>query len=382
MSDRIVIVGPKPKAADSAVGGVTAGFNSLIQALEARQLTFSLVNSVFGGECRKTGEFSIKRAFASIWIVLNAYIQLVGSKRLYMTLSTSKGGFLRGAVIILWAWVLRVRIVLHLHGGGFREFYEAQGTMMKSFVRFVMAKSDCVIALGELLVEQFSAVPDYKDRVVVIPNGFPANMEVPDPCLRVRERNESFQILYLSNLVPSKGLTYLMEAVQTLLKESLNLKLEIAGNLLDVADGLDVEFETYCDNFNSLLSKLGECAHYHGIVYGNEKETLFRNSHVFCLPTFYPWEGQPISIIEALAYGLPVISTPHKGIPEEVIDGYNGFLVEPKSSEAIASALRVLYQNGAKYKTFSIAARRHFDDNFRREVHQERLVNCILGKSI
>lgn len=378
MSDRTVIVGPKPTGADT---GVAVGFNSLIQAMKARGLDFSLVNSVPGGVPDRPGQASLRRAFASICVVINAWFALTGAKRLYMTLSTSKGGFLRGAAIILWACVFRCRIVLHLKGGGFREFYDAQGNRMKAFIRFVMSKADCIVALGELLVEQFSDVPDYLERVRVIPNGFPANMEVPRPYHRTLAESKGLRVLYLSNLVPTKGLIYLMDAVQSLIDEGLDLRLEIAGSLKDVADGQDAEFSQFLSEFEEKLLTLGKRAYFHGTVFGEKKEALFRDSDVFCLPTFYPWEGQPISIIEALAYGLPVISTPHKGIPEEVIDGLNGYLVEPRSSEAIARALRILCKDPDKYREFSKAARQHFDDNFKREVHQERLVNCILGKA-
>lgn len=378
MSDKTVIVGPKPTGADT---GVAVGFHSLIQALEARGLEYVLVNSVIGGVPNQPGKPSIRRAMGSLLVGFNACVALVGAKRLYMTLSTSMGGFLRGAIIVLWASFLHRRIVLHLKGGGFRDFYDGQGKVMQRIIRQVMRRSDRIIALGELLVEQFSVVPGYEERVVVIPNGFPANMEVPESKDRTLARGQSLRVLYLSNLVPSKGLIYMMDAVLALVEEGVDIQLEIAGSLKDVANGQNEDFKKFLEDFKEKLESLGERACFHGTVYGEQKEALFRNSDLFCLPTFYPWEGQPISIIEALAYGLPVIATPHKGIPEEVIDGKNGFLVEPKSSSAIMTAMNAFDQDHELYESFSVAARKHFDENFTREVHQERLIRCILGET-
>jgi glycosyltransferase involved in cell wall biosynthesis len=78
---------------------------------------------------------------------------------------------------------------------------------------------------------------------------------------------------------------------------------------------------------------------YHGIVIGNKKKALFSNAHVFCLPTYYPYEGQPISILEAYAAGCVVMTTNHSGIPDIFKDSKNGYLVDKKSSESISRVI-------------------------------------------
>ena len=59
-------------------------------------------------------------------------------------------------------------------------------------------------------------------------------------------------------------------------------------------------------------------------IAGDEKEKLYSEADIFLLPTYYLGEGQPISIIEALSYGLPVISTNFRGIPEQIKNNENG----------------------------------------------------------
>lgn len=376
MKNSVVVVGPRPIGADT---GVAVGIDSLLDALQRRDVPCILVNSVPGGEPDRAGAMSIGRIVSSLYVVLKGCIALTRVNCFYMTLSTSRGGFLRGAALVLWAACLRRRVVLHLKGGGFKEFYDEQGKFFQSFIRFVMTRANHIIALGRLLVEQFSSVPDYKERVVVIPNGFPANLEIPPGRVKQFDANQSLNILYLSNLVPSKGLLYLMEAVQQLMEDGHPIRLEIAGTLKDVAVGSRQEFDQFVNSFRAYCASLGDSCRYHGTVHGAVKSGLFEKSHLFVLPTFYPWEGQPISIIEALAYGLPVISTPHKGIPEQVIDGYNGFLVQPRSAEEIAGALRKVISEPEQYSVLSANARKHFERNFTREVHQERLVSCIIG---
>ena len=122
---------------------------------------------------------------------------------------------------------------------------------------------------------------------------------------------------------------------------------------------------------------LSSCVSYHGQVRGEAKDQQFKQAHLFLLPTSYPWEGQPLSIIEALAFSTPVISCYHKGIPELIKDGKNGRFVEPKSPQSIAAAVQSISSDTDKYKEMSLRAREHYEANFKREVHLERLIEVI-----
>jgi len=372
----VVVVGPTPKDANT---GLSVAVRCLIDGLEERGIPYSVADTTRWGVPDQPGRMSLRRALESFMTVLEALAKTLRGRNVYLTLSTSRGGFLRNAALIAWAAVLRRRIVVHLHGGGFAEFFEAAGPRFQSFILKTMERVTCIVALGERLVDQFSMIPAYREKVVIIPNGFPANMEVPPGRLRRIEPGEPLRILYLSNLVPSKGILFLIEAVKVLREQGNLIRLDIAGSLKDAGSSGEESYRQFVDQFESACGRLSDTCAYHGTVFGEQKQRLFEQAHIFCLPTYYPWEGQPISIIEALAYGLPVISTPHKGIPEQVIDGRNGFLVEPRSSEAIADALLRLLEDPDRCARFSREARRHFEENFTREVHQERLINSILG---
>jgi glycosyltransferase involved in cell wall biosynthesis len=135
------------------------------------------------------------------------------------------------------------------------------------------------------------------------------------------------------------------------------------------------------DSFLNLLEnwELSDSVFYHGMVLGEEKQQFLIEANALILPTYYPWEGQPISIIEALAFCTPVIATPHKGIPDQVIDGYNGFLVDKNSPEQIADAVQKLFENPDLYRKLSENARRHFIENFSQETNMANMLSAILG---
>ena len=88
------------------------------------------------------------------------------------------------------------------------------------------------------------------------------------------------------------------------------------------------------------------CVQYAGFVAGAQKEKLLREADIFCFPTFYPNENQPVNLIEAMAFGLPIVTTRWRSLPELFPAGYPG-LVDVRSPEQIADCLLdVLTEDG------------------------------------
>ena len=79
-----------------------------------------------------------------------------------------------------------------------------------------------------------------------------------------------------------------------------------------------------------------------GVVTGEEKAKLFKDADLFAYPTYFHPEGQPVAILEAMASGLPVITTHRGSIKEMITDGRNGFIVSPSSPGEIAEKIGLL----------------------------------------
>ena len=104
---------------------------------------------------------------------------------------------------------------------------------------------------------------------------------------------------------------------------------------------------------------------------------MLKKAHIFLLPTYYPWEGQPLSIIEAMAFATPVISTYHKGIPELIENAQSGYFVKARSPEQIASAIIKIFSNFDDYENMSRQSRVIYEKKFKQDVHLEKLIKII-----
>jgi glycosyltransferase involved in cell wall biosynthesis len=139
--------------------------------------------------------------------------------------------------------------------------------------------------------------------------------------------------LFLGIVGPSKGTFDLIEAIALLKTRGISLHLWIAG--LEEREG-DL------DKARILTHKLdleGTCQ-FVGAAYGASKSQLLNNASLFVLPSYH--EALPMALLEAMAAGLPIVATRVGGMPEVVMEGYNGFLVEPGDVEALADKLAVL----------------------------------------
>jgi glycosyltransferase involved in cell wall biosynthesis len=242
-----------------------------------------------------------------------------------------------------------------------------------------------IIVLGELLRKQFNFVPGIEKKIKVIPNGLPEGLRT-DCCKKtLPEKGQKVRFLFLSNLLPSKGYLDLLEACAQLKRQGFrDFVCDFCGEFAQtIADRDACGSEGQRKEFFERISSGGLDNHAvcHGTVRGEQKEKLLRQAHVFIMPTYHPWEGQPISIIEALAFATPVISTRNNGIPEEVIDGYNGFFVEPQNPNDIARVIKQIIADQSKYAEMSRNAREHFDRNFTRLMHLRRLMAVICNIS-
>ncbi|MDA9214559.1 glycosyltransferase family 4 protein [Planktomarina temperata] len=145
-------------------------------------------------------------------------------------------------------------------------------------------------------------------------------------------------ILYLSNVLYSKGILYLIDAIDHLVSdESKEIHLYIGGDFMGDEYYSKTQIEALFRD--KIIGK--RHITYLGFLNEAEKEATFQMCHLLALPSFYRSEAQPISIIEGISYGMPILTTNHSYLPN-LIDDKSGILVEPKNTQAIVKGINYL----------------------------------------
>ena len=364
------------------VSGLTVAFDMLTAGFECSGRPHVIIDKGAIGAPKNVGAFAFVRAIKTVSLLLRFWFVLPRVSTVYNTVAPSRLGFLRDAFMIWPSCLLRRRIVLHLFGGGYGQFFDAQPGWMQRIIRATLSRADKIVVEGHLLREQFSFVEGVDQKLVVVPNGLPDGVDVRD--VRPKEAPRSGQpvrLLYMSNMIPSKGYLDVLEASR-LLRDTWDRPFvcDFCGAFVRTsADDRDISAAEAAAGFDRLVSthELDDVVRYHGLVRGREKESLLRQAHLFLLPTNYPWEGQPFSIIEALAFGTPIIATRFRGIPEQVIHGHNGFFVEAGDAVGLATAIRHALRDELVYTSLSEQALAHYREQFTQQAHLERMMAAI-----
>ncbi|WP_299026753.1 glycosyltransferase family 4 protein [uncultured Thermanaerothrix sp.] len=258
----------------------------------------------------------------------------------------SRASFFRKSFFVLIARALKKKVIMHANGAEFHLFYNREsGPLQKRYIQYVLNRADRLIVVSRQWQEFYRRIYKRSQPIVVYnPVGCPDQCPDQDKRLPV--------VLTLGRLGQRKGTYDLLQAVPLILKYQPQAEFWLGG---------DGEVE----RVRELVSKesWGDRVRLLGWVTGEQKAEVLSRASVFILPSYN--EGLPLAILEAMAYGLPVVSTPVGGIPEAVADGETGFLVQPGDVQAIAEKTVLLLKDDGLRKQMGANARQraltHFD---------------------
>ena len=240
----------------------------------------------------------------------------------YLAITCHGEGFLKDAPFVLLCKLFRRNIVIHQHNKGMAKDVDRP---IYRWLLPLVYKNAKVILLSWHLYPDIEKVVKRED-VMICPNGIKPTVN-PD---FQRTPNKIPHILFLSNLLIDKGVLVLLDALKILKDKGYSFVCEFVGSETKDIDAARFAKEVEERGLNSL-------AIYHGRKYGEEKDVYFKQAEAFVLPSFN--EAFPLVNIEAMEYKLPIVSTNVGGIPDEVVDGENGFIIKDKDSQSLADAL-------------------------------------------
>ena len=359
----ILLIAPLPPP----LTGQSIASHAFYQDLQQPRLKIKLVN--LSKQSFRTGFNSLGRLAEIAGVIFGVIVGRPTTNQTYLTVAESVAGNLKDLLIYMCLLGRLNTTYIHLHGGaGMRMLLSHRHPLLRFMNGVFLKRLGGVIVLGDRLASIYdNLVPP--DRLHVVKNFAPDDTFISLSQLRKKiDANQPIRILYLSNLLPGKGYFDLLTAIK-----SLPLSI-LQGLQIDFAGG----FETDIDRSNFLEAiKYVPQVKYHGTVTGERKRQLLEQAHIFCLPTYYPYEGQPISILEAYASGCAVITTDHSGIYDIFSPGINGVSVEKKSPESIAAAISSLVTDLRQLRKYCVLNVRAARREYRVEKHLKQLRNAL-----
>lgn len=250
----------------------------------------------------------------------------------------------------------RCKVVGHIHHASYPSLLVGNskaGRLLQ--LQMVMASFDRLILMSESIRRELSlklnasSLRRFKAKARVIHNFIP----LPQLLSPSSERFKPVTLFFIGNVGPQKGIHDLIECAGDLKRAGMCFELVLAGPFDSAVFG-----ERLKQRVADL--GLGEMVRFTGPVLGGQKAALFQAADIFVLPSY--GEGIPVSMLEAMSYGLPVVATSVGGIPEVLPNQELGFLVKPGDVPALSSALQTLIGSGELRRTMGRLGRKRVED--------------------
>jgi glycosyltransferase involved in cell wall biosynthesis len=276
--------------------------------------------------------------------------------------AAKRTSMLRDAAILCTTRFLFPKTVFHYHSSGHSELYQQLTGWRRTIFRWAFFDADGAVRIATTTPEDGKGL--HARREFIVPNGIADPGLGPARTYEPASQARPLQLLFVALLCEGKGLCVLIEACGELAARGVPFQLNVMGRFESP------EFER---RVRGRVAELGieSQVNFLGVLTGDEKFDVFRRTDVFCHPTFY--DTFPVVLLEAMACGLPVVSTRWSGIPEIVDDGQTGFLVEPHDPTAVADRVAELAQDVELRREMGAAGRAKFLREFTLPKHVERM---------
>jgi glycosyltransferase involved in cell wall biosynthesis len=274
------------------------------------------------------------------------------------------------SLIIYTLRYYRIPYLLYFHGQGYRK-YDAPGYLaIRRVIRNTFSNAIGGLVLGERLKHDVSHyIPE--EILHILPNGIPDIHEGQGD--RHKNNGTRINVMFLSNLIPTKGP---MEFLKMSKEVLANCRHDVRFTLTGIPSS-----ERYLQELNSFIINQRLAGHVRitGPLYNQEKEGLFRDSDIFVLPT--QKDTFPVVNLEAMQWGLPVISSPIGAIPEIVQDEINGYIVDPLNQSELTNRVMKLINNPGLRISMGMAGRKSYEERYSLTAYQRnvnRAMNLFL----
>lgn len=323
-------------------------------------------NLATSASLHEIGKFRFRKLldFVGLYWNIGREVRAFNPNLVYITPNATGLAFFKDFLIVQSLKRMGCRVVMHFHNKGFSS---KRGNWLYNFCYKRFFSGTKVILLSKYLYDDVRAYVS-ESQLFVCHNGTaPIGLSAHS-----REAaNTEPHLLFLSNLMESKGLFCLLEACKELKQRGRQFVCDIVG-----AETPEVSEASL--HRQIALMEVENVVRYHGKRFGSEKDELLWKADVFVFPTFYHNECFPLVLLEAMQHKLPIISTKEGGIPDILIDGENGLFCEKNDAISLANSIEELLNNGDLRKKMGQRGFDLYQDKFTLQRFEENMTRILL----
>ena len=286
------------------------------------------INLATAGSLSDIGHVSLEKLLKYLLLLryISHVVKEIRPELVYITPNAGGKAFFKDFIVVQMLKSMGCKIIAHYHNKGVSAY---QSKWIYNFLYKRFFSNLKVILLAENLYKDIAKYVKRED-VYICPNGIPSSCKEE---MEARRNNVIPHLLFLSNLLISKGVIVLLDALKILKEKEYTFVCQFIGG--ETAEINAVEF------FEEVNKReLSDLVTYVGRKVREEKEAFFRQADIFVFPTYYETFG--LVNLEAMEYKLPVISTNEGGIPDIVKDGENGLICEKQNPVSLADCIAKL----------------------------------------
>lgn len=320
----------------------------------------------FSDNIESVGEASWVKVWRLMILILKTWkIALMGRPRVlyYLPASPNITPVVRDVIYLGMVRWLFSKTIFHYHAGGLDDFYK-ESIWTRRLTKWVYLGADCSIDVNVTKRPSGKYFQARKNAVVM--NG----LEV-GKAKRLRSADTPIRLLYVGLLCEPKGLLDLIEVAKILKKAGLTYEFSLVGGW---------ESECFKNRFDEKMKRegVGEMFRCEGVKNGMKKWQAYADADVFVFPSRHPTETFGLVLVEAMAFGLPVVATRWRGVPHVVGEGGCAILCDADEPKQFASAIEKLASNRSLREQMALLAKRRYSEKFTKDRFLKNMKNIFL----
>jgi glycosyltransferase involved in cell wall biosynthesis len=349
---KVLIIGPFPGSSK----GISNVNLFLYKALQKKGWRVHKINTEFSKKIILSSVFSINN-FKIFYRFLESY-KIFFVDYVYITIGISFFGILKYAPFIFVAKICNKKLIVHVHSNYLETIYNELPNYRKKIVFKILHSFNSGIVLSKSLVNNLTLfLPN--ENIFIVEN-FISNSLLTSPA---DKDYSEIRLIFMTNLLESKGINDLLQALILLKNEGVVFKVKIAGNKDD------------SNNLDDLFKALPH-VEYLGEVKNQDKIDLLTWGNVFCLPISFKYEGQPISLIEGMAFKNLILSTEYEGM-KDICTSKNAVFCNEKNPEDLKNKLLYIRNNWITLKEIAIKNGDYARENFSEKKFLDTVINVF-----